>query len=435
MLTRLILSLTCAAATAAPVSFQNEVAPLLQRRCGSCHDEDSAKGHYRLDSFTRLKKAGESDLPPVVAGKPEESELYLLLRESSAEDRMPQKADPLPDSETELIQRWIREGAEYDGGSPDRPLVELVRHTMLGDPPRVYRRPLPAAALAFSPDGRQIAVGGYHEVTIWSIPDGFLATRLAGLPEKITSIVWHPTLPLLAIAGGTPMQWGTVALVDPAGINGTQILCDLPDTALSVAFSPDGTLLAAGSADRTVRVFDAISARQTRVVKAHADWVQNVSFDHNSRQVLSASKDRTARVIDATKGEVTASYTSHETPLLAAVFSPDGREAWTLARGGILDRWDAGNGERKGEVKSADLQQITMTPAGLVATTATGSLRLYPPTSEKLARTFDLPERSPASCVASADGTMIAIGGFDGKITIMASPKGSVVSEFVAQPR
>ena len=80
------------AAEPAAVSFKKDVAPLLQRRCVACHGEESAKGGYRLDTFARLGKAGESDLAPLVAHKAGESELYRLLVEPDPNDRMPQKA-------------------------------------------------------------------------------------------------------------------------------------------------------------------------------------------------------------------------------------------------------------------------------------------------------------------------------------------------------
>src|SRR5258707_3527857 len=94
-----------AAAGEAPVSFRKEIALLLQRRCAACHGEDSAKGGYRLDSFRRMSKAGDSDLTPLVAGKTKDSELYQLLIEKEANDRMPQKADALPAQEIALIER------------------------------------------------------------------------------------------------------------------------------------------------------------------------------------------------------------------------------------------------------------------------------------------------------------------------------------------
>ena len=134
---------TARAEDAKPVSFRSDIAPLLQRRCAACHNEDSAKGGYRLDTFSRLTKPGDSDAPPIAAGKPRDSELYRLLVEPDANDRMPQKADALPKAEIALIERWIAEGAAYDGGAQDRPLVELARETLLRPAPEHYARPAP----------------------------------------------------------------------------------------------------------------------------------------------------------------------------------------------------------------------------------------------------------------------------------------------------
>lgn len=436
MFLRVLIMLACAA-SGAPVSFQKEIAPLLQRRCASCHDAESNKGKYRLDTFTRLIKLGDTDLAPIVPGKPGESELINLLHETSDEDRMPQKADPLPESEIKLIERWVAEGANYDGGSPQRFLAELVRDTMLGEPPTSYARPLPAAALAFSPDGSQMAIGGYHEITIWKVADGSLQTRIGGLPQRIMAIAWHPSLPLLAVTGGTPMQWGTVALVDPTAITTPRLLCDLGETGLSVAFSPNGKYLAAGAGDRTVRLFDPVSGRQRHVLKVHADWVQTVSFSADSRELLTSSRDRTARVIDPGKGEVIASYTNHESPLLGAVFVPGGKRAWTLARGGVMHRWDADNGKHEGEVKGADFLQIAMSNGGLMAITSDGKLRRYPAESNKVEATFDLPTPTgpTAACVVSPDENRLAIGGYDGSVMILDSKSGQVLTRFVAQPK
>ena len=235
------------------VSFRAQIAPLLHRRCAACHNEDSAKGRYRLDSLARLWKTGESDLPPVVAGKPQESELYLRLAETSTDDRMPQKADALPAAEIAIVERWIREGAVGDGGDPDRPIVELARESLLHAAPEHYPRPLPVTALAFSPDSTQLAVSGYGEVTIWNIADGALVRRIGGLPERIHSLAWHPGRNVIAVAGGVPSQWGGVALVDAGAGFHVRYLCDLAESALSVAFSPDGSRLAVGGGDRTDR--------------------------------------------------------------------------------------------------------------------------------------------------------------------------------------
>ncbi|HYR57029.1 MAG TPA: c-type cytochrome domain-containing protein, partial [Chthoniobacteraceae bacterium] len=312
--------MNAALAAAQPVSFRKEIAPLLQRRCAACHGEDSAKGGYRLDSFQRMSKAGESDLAPIVAGRADKSELYQLLIESEANDRMPQRADPLPQREIALIERWLNEGAVNDGGPPGRPLAELVRDTLLQPAPGHYARPVPATALAFSPDGAQLAVAGYFEMTLWNADSGALVRRIGKMPERITAIAWHAKRNLIAVAGGSPSQWGAVWLIDPAKDFQSRILCDLPETALSVAFSPDGKQLIAGAGDRTIRSFDTASGKQTRIWKQHADWVQTVTFAPDGARFISASRDRTARIFDAASGDVLTTYDGHEAPVLTAIF-------------------------------------------------------------------------------------------------------------------
>ena len=71
---------------------------------------------------------------------------------------MPQRAEAHPETRDRAVERWITEGAVNDGGSPERPLAELVRESLLLPAPNSYARPVPVTALAFSPDGTQIAV-------------------------------------------------------------------------------------------------------------------------------------------------------------------------------------------------------------------------------------------------------------------------------------
>ncbi|MBC8002288.1 MAG: hypothetical protein H7X97_06840, partial [Opitutaceae bacterium] len=98
-----------------PVSFTRDVAPLLTRKCLTCHNAEKDKGKFRLDTFERLLRPGASKDPAIVATKPDESRLFTILREQDPNDRMPQKDDPLPAGQIALIERWIREGARFDG--------------------------------------------------------------------------------------------------------------------------------------------------------------------------------------------------------------------------------------------------------------------------------------------------------------------------------
>ncbi len=418
------------------MSFRKEIAPLLQRRCATCHSEESAKGGYRLDTFQRLTTAGDSELPPLVAGHAEKSELYQLLVESDANDRMPQRADALPKHEIALVERWIQEGAVNDGGAPARPLAELVRESLLLPAPEHYARPAPVTALAFSPDGTQLAVAGYYEITLWDVDSGTLARRIGGLPERVTAIAWHPQRNLIAVAGGSPSQWGAVWLVDPAREFQARILCDLPETALSVAFNPDGKQLLAGAGDRTIRSFETASGKQMRVWKQHADWVQTVAFSADGTRFISASRDRTSRVFDTTSGDVLANYIGHEAAVLAAAFPTRASTAFSVARGQAVRQWDASDGKLSAEYPEAGrrVQVLLPTDFGLLTGSTDGAVRLLQSSDRRVVLTFFGQRDSVESFALAPDRRTFASGDHSGEVCVWSTACESPVRRFTARP-
>lgn len=430
-----LLLLSASAFAEAGVSFRADVAPLLHRRCARCHNEESAKGRYRLDSLTRLWKTGESELPPVVAGKPGESELYLRLVETAADERMPQKADALPAAEIAIVKRWILEGAVADGGDPDRPIVEFARQSLLHAAPEIYPRPQPVTALAFSPDSTRLAVSGYGEVTIWDVASGALVRRIGGMPERIAAIAWHRKRNVIAVAGGAPSQWGGVALIDAAAGFATRYLCDLGESALSVAFSPDGSQLAVGGGDRTIRFFETKSGKQTRLLKQHADWVQSVAFSADGKLLVSASRDRTARIFDAATGELEATYDDHETPLSGAVFTSE-HLLVSAARGRAMHVWRSDKPERRAEYRdlASEVQAIAASPFGLLTANADGTVRVFQYSDQREIFTLRGHQDVVQSLAVAPAGEVFASGSADGVVCVWSVACGTWISRFVASP-
>lgn len=89
-----------------PVSFGQDVLPILTSQCGSCH---GGQGGLWLTTFEQVMYGGASG-PAVVPGHPEQSRLYLRLS-SGAQPRMPLDAPPLTRAEIDAIRSWIAEGA------------------------------------------------------------------------------------------------------------------------------------------------------------------------------------------------------------------------------------------------------------------------------------------------------------------------------------
>ncbi len=425
-----------AEADARPVSFRTEIAPLLQRRCAACHCEESAKGGYRLDTFQLLQKAGDGGDAPLIAGKAKDSPLFKFLVAKDPEDRMPQKADALPDSEIALIERWINAGAAYDGGDPARPLAELLRETFLRPAPARYARPVPITALAFSGDGKRLAVSGYREVSFWDPSTGTLVRRLGGMPERISALAWHPRRNLLAVAGGTPGQWGTVAVVDASHGYAVRFLCDLPEMALSAAFDKDGTTLVAGCGDRTMRLFDVSTGKQTHILRQHADWVQAVAFNPGGTRLVSVSRDRTARVFDTAKWEISATYQGHDSPVLAATFTADGSRIYTAARG-TGHVWHPEQANKRGDILElhGDVRQFAAGTFGVAAGCGDGAIRIYQADGKLPWLTLTGHRDAVQSLAVASRSEWIASGSADGEVIIWSLDCATWLTRFTAVPK
>src|SRR5690242_3195711 len=111
-----------------PVSFINDVAPILKENCFACHDSKKRKGKLDMTTYESLRKGGEKD-EPIVPGKPEESLMYQFISATNS-SRMPPKdsGDGLPKEKIAVIGQWIREGAKLDAGlDPKGDLLRELR--------------------------------------------------------------------------------------------------------------------------------------------------------------------------------------------------------------------------------------------------------------------------------------------------------------------
>jgi dipeptidyl aminopeptidase/acylaminoacyl peptidase len=273
-----------------PVSFHRDVRPLLQRSCQGCHQPARSKGKLDLTDFAGLMAGGRSG-PALDAGEPDESFLVELVTSLDGEPpEMPEGGPALTEDERLLLVRWILDGAHDDSPAASGPRFSPDR-------PPIYPRPPVITSLDYSPDGTLLAVSGHHEVLVHTSDGAELVTRLVGLSERIESIAFSPDGKRLAVGAGSPGQMGELQIwsVAPYGL-----LHSIPlthDTIYGVSWSPDGTLVAAGCTDNAVRCVDASTGELVLFQRAHEDWVLGTAFSLDSTHLVSVGRDRSLRLI------------------------------------------------------------------------------------------------------------------------------------------
>ncbi len=191
--------------------------------------------------------------------------------------------------------------------------------------------------LAFSPDGRLLASGGFVGVVrLRKVPTGRAVLTLEGHTAAVTGVAFSPdgrrlastgsdkearvwdvrtgavvhTLPLGGLASGVAFSRDGRRLAvagydrrmtvwDAATGQLVLVLKGHTEGATSVAFSPDGTRLAAGGDDHTVRLWETKTGQELLVLKGHTAVVRSVAFSPDGTRLVSGSWDRTVRLWDA----------------------------------------------------------------------------------------------------------------------------------------
>lgn len=121
---------------------------------------------------------------------------------------------------------------------------------------------------------------------------------------------------------------------------------DLDRAAITaVAFSPDGSLLAAGDVEHRIKLFDVQTAKAVQTLKDHAAAIVSVAFSPDGTQLASAGKERAARLWDVKTGQLLHTLDGHTLALSSVAFSPDGRWVATGGYDQIVNLWEAATGQ------------------------------------------------------------------------------------------
>ena len=276
--------------------------------------------------------------------------------------------------------------------------------------------------LAFSPDGQTLAVasvpyGGEETIRFLNVVDGSDKKTISGHGGRIRGLAFSPNGNTLASGSAHFNGYVTFRLWDTvSGVNKKQFT--MPDVN-NISFSPDGSTLAISRwrSDDTVCLWDIVNGKHKKILKGHIGWVKSIAFSPDGHLIASGSTDKTVRLWDAVSGEHKKTLTGHQSLINSVCFSPDGQLLASGSEDKTVRLWDTISGKHKNTLTGHwyPINSVCFSPNGqlLASGSEDKTVRLWDINTGKHLKTFIGNENKVTSVCFSPDGQLLASGSED----------------------
>ena len=408
------------------IVFSRDVLPILRPSCMSCHSGPTPASGYSMDTREKLISGGRHGAA-VVPGKGAQSNL-LRYCNGEIKPKMP-PSGALDKVQLGVFKRWIDEGAKVDSLVAASPGVFASPGGFSAATPSGFAkggvgRLAPVTALALSPDGKTLAVGGYRVVRLMDPLTGELQRTLTGCADQVQSLAWEANGQRLAAAGGVPGESGEVAIFALASGKIEKKLTGHTDVVVSVAWRSGTDEIATGSLDKTAALWSVGTGQRLRLLKDHADTVLAVAYSPSGEFLATASADRTAKLYRTKDGVRVAALNAHQDSITRLAFSPDSKRLATGSADKTVRIWSVKDGPIENpdatQYESEALTACTFSPDNqrLFWVSASRKIKVFAANGRDYQQEFSDATDWVTSLAATNDGKTLIAGTLDGKLFV-----------------
>ncbi|HAC62028.1 MAG TPA: hypothetical protein DCF68_00470 [Cyanothece sp. UBA12306] len=230
--------------------------------------------------------------------------------------------------------------------------------------------------ISFSADGKLIASGSHDgTINLWN-PQGILLESLSQSGRVIT-VDFSPKGNLLATANdeGTIKIWQVELSAQKVQVSSYKDLpghqndscqefkkCQIND----LKFNPQGTILASGSRDGTIKLWNVTDGTPINTLKEHQNDINHISFSPDGQLLASRSSDKVVKLWNIPSGKVLSTLSEHQRGVTAVAFSPDGQLLVSGDRNGVIKLWNTKTAKLVTEVQRHDgsVYSLNFSPDG-----------------------------------------------------------------------
>ncbi|MEH2237387.1 nSTAND1 domain-containing NTPase, partial [Nostoc sp.] len=199
----------------------------------------------------------------------------------------------------------------------------------------------------------------------------------------------------------------------------------------AVSFSPDGKMLASGSDDNTVKLWDTSTDKVIKTLTGHTNSVCSVSFSPDGKMLASGSDDNTVKLWDTSTGKVIKTLTGHTNSVCSISFSPDGKMLASGSDDNTVKLWYPSTGKviktLTGYTRS--VLSVSFSPDGkmLASGSDDNTVKLWDTTTDKVIRTLTGHTNGVWGVSFSRDSKMLASGSADNTVKLWDTSTGKVI--------